>query len=396
MRRTPLTLFNLSAFLKSQTFLLPVLYLFYLSNGLTSADYFLFQGLIVLMNVFLQIPAGYIGDCVPRKYLIITSYTLFLGRIVLWSFLSGATVVFLGEVLYALSKALFDAVESPYLFDILEKRQKSHKMIKAYSRLNFALSAGTGIAALSGAWLYETAGLEILLTTEFVLVSCAIFIAAHLPTTTTVQKRPHFSLATFYQTSRHLFLAPAYRAFVCYSALLVASSHFFFWSFQPLMKAAAVPVVLFGVVIFINNLMRSLFSLYTDRLLKIISLKGLGRLAFGMNLIGFLIAFLLGETNAFSAPVCLGYIFFLCCAIVVQLMFTIAHVARLQRLAAPSHRTQIAATNMMTARLFTALVLIIPKYGISFVSLSGLFGLYGLLFLGIGRHWLKALQKSEL
>ena len=71
MRFQPLQLFYLSAFLKSQMFLLPVLYLFYLDNGLTTADYFLFQGLIILINVFLQVPAGFIGDKISRKYIIL-------------------------------------------------------------------------------------------------------------------------------------------------------------------------------------------------------------------------------------------------------------------------------------------------------------------------------------
>lgn len=396
MRITPLTLFNLSAFLKSQMFLLPVLYLFYLSNGLTPADYFLFQGMIVLMNVFLQIPAGYVGDYLSRKYIVIISYILFLGRIVLWGFFSGGMIVFLGELLYAVSKALFDAIESPYLFDILEKRQKSYKMLKAYSRLNFALSAGTSIAALIGAWLYETAGLTILLTTEFILVSCAVFIAIHLPNSQgTGYRHPPMSLHTFFQTFKRLFHTTLYRAFIAYSGLLVACSHFFFWSFQPLMKAASVPVILFGIVIFINNLMRSTFSLYTEQILKIISLTRLGTLAFIMNMIGFLGAFLMGRMGIVSAPICLMYIFFLCCAIVVQLMFSIAHIARLQRLAPPAHRAQIASTNMMIARLLSAVFLIVPKYGMSVIPLDGLFGIYALVFCILGGCFLKEVRHVQ-
>ena len=119
----PLSLFYLSAFLKSQMFLLPVLYLFYLENGLTTADYFLFQGIIVLVNVFLQIPAGFFGDRISRKYIVLISYSLFLGRIFCWAFWKGPWIVFLGEFLYTVSKALFDTVESPYLYDMLKGQQ---------------------------------------------------------------------------------------------------------------------------------------------------------------------------------------------------------------------------------------------------------------------------------
>ena len=42
--------------------LTPVLLLFYLSNGLTVGDYFLFQGIMTLLTLFLEIPIGYITD----------------------------------------------------------------------------------------------------------------------------------------------------------------------------------------------------------------------------------------------------------------------------------------------------------------------------------------------
>ena len=270
MRITSLFLFNLSAFLKSQMFLLPVLYLFYLSNGLTQADYFLFQGLIVLMNVFLQIPAGYIGDKVSRRTIIIFSYIFFLGRIFLWYFFKGYWIVLFGELFYAVSKALFDAVESPYIYDVLLRHKKTHKMVRAYSKLNFALSAGTGIAALIGAWLYQTVGLQVLLITEFIFISAAILMAFKLPDIKTIRSRTislKSSVLELGRTMLSVFQKNSYRFFILYSALLVACSHFFFWSFQPLMNAALVPVALFGVVMFVNNAMRSLCSLWTDKIL---------------------------------------------------------------------------------------------------------------------------------
>ena len=393
--KTPLSLFYMTAFLKSQMFLLPVLYLFYLSNGLTTADYFLFQGLIVLMNVLLQIPAGAVGDWISRKKIVLISYTLFLGRIVCWLFWSGPWIVFIGEFLYAISKALFDTVESPYLYDLLKQRHKEHKMVQAYSKLNFALSMGTGLAALVGAWFYKTMGLQILLGTEFVLITMALLMAVRLPAGRLQKSHPAFprlAFATALKTSFKILKEKQYQALILYSGMTVAVSHFFFWSFQPIMKAAAVPVALFGVVMCVNNMMRSFGSLLTARLLEHISLFRLGQIVFGMIVFGLCagsVVFTISKGYACS----LIFIFYLCCCIVGQLMFTIGHISRLQKIAVPEIRTQIAATNMMVARLCAAVVLILPKYLTLQLPLPTLYMIYGLLFLCVGGLLLRRVSK---
>ena len=122
-----LSMFYVSAFFKSQLFLLPVLYLFYLENGLTLGDFYFFQGLIFIVSVLLQFPIGYLGDLISRKKLIVISYMLFLGRIIIWLFFRGYWVVFVGEMLYACSKGIFDAVESPYIYTVLCQSDKSKK-----------------------------------------------------------------------------------------------------------------------------------------------------------------------------------------------------------------------------------------------------------------------------
>ncbi|MBR6412427.1 MAG: MFS transporter [Alphaproteobacteria bacterium] len=381
-----LNLFYFSAFLKSQMFLLPVLFLFYQENGLSMADYFLFQGIIVLVNVMLQIPAGFVGDKIPRKYILLISYTLFLGRIFCWFFWKGMGIVLIGELLYALSKALFDTVESPILYDILSQEQKRNKMVRAYSKLNFALSLGTGIAALCGAWLYETVGLKVLLGGEFILITIAILMATQLPFILPEKCQGIYkeSLGNMIKNSISILKEPNNNSCILYSGLLVAFSHFFFWSFQPMMKLAVVPIALFGVVMFVNNMMRSFGSLLTDTLLKYIRLKVLGRIVFIMNTAGLLCGFVFQKGIIAHWEICLVFVFYLCVCITLQLMFTIAQISRLQQVSEPHLRTQTAAVNMLIARLCTAILLIIPKYLTSLFSLMTLYLVYGLLFVWLG------------
>ena len=174
-------IFYISAFLKSQTFLLPVLYLFYLENGLSLGDFFLFQGLIFTISVLLQIPFGILGSYIPRKYLVIFSYVTYLLRIFLWLFYRGYFVVLLGEIFYAISKAMFDSVEAPYVWEMKRNENSKSVMIREYSKLNFALCAGVGVASVLGAFLYEKTGFYTLLILEFTIITISTLLSFFIP-----------------------------------------------------------------------------------------------------------------------------------------------------------------------------------------------------------------------
>lgn len=374
-----LSMFYVSAFFKSQLFLLPVLYLFYLENGLTLGDFYFFQGLIFIVSVLLQFPIGYLGDLISRKKLIIISYMLFLGRIIIWLFFRGYWVVFAGEMLYACSKGIFDAVESPYIYAVLCKSDKSKKMVKAYSKLNFAMSVGTSIASLSGAWLYEKSGVATLLIIEFVLVAMAILCSFFIPNTNEAcVKNEKISKNIMFEYYKIFKNCPA-KYFILYSGLLVSFSHFFFWSIQPLMKFSMVPVYCFGVMYFINNVLRSLGALTTDKLLSKIDIKKMTLICFILDLIGIIsVLFLLSFSNYVLG---LSVVFYLSVCITFQLMFTILHISNLQKIAKDEYRTKLSAINMVVARTLAGVLLVIPKYIVNASSLQYVYTGYGILFI---------------
>ena len=94
-----LGLLNLSVFLKSHLFLLPVLYLFYTSCGITLADFFLIQGLSSLTCLLLDVPMGYVADRVSKKKILILSNLVLVLRFLLLYFFPTKPIIFLGEIL---------------------------------------------------------------------------------------------------------------------------------------------------------------------------------------------------------------------------------------------------------------------------------------------------------
>ena len=378
-----LCIFNFSAFFKSQILLLPVLYLFYLSNGLDWSDYFLFQGIVVLINVLLQFPIGIIGNYVQRKYLILISYILFLGRVFLWIFFHGYLIVLTGEILAAISKAMFDAVESPYIYDVLKENKKEEMMKNAYGKLNFYMCLGTAIASILGTFLYGKFGLKILLGTEFIIISTAVILGLRLSITNATSNYK-FSFLKVIAATKYILNSPKYVWQIMLSGLLVAFSHFFFWSFQPLMKLAIAPLYLFGAVIFINNIIRAIASFFTDNVSKYVSFDTLGIQAFILGLSGILLFLGIYKNDILNSKTCFLLILFLCLYIAFQLMFTISSASYLQKAVPNRIRGYIASSSMFVARLNTAIVLIMPKYLSNTFSLPTIYNIYFYIFLILG------------
>ena len=434
--RIPLSVYNVVACLRSQVFLLPVLLFFYQENGLSVGDFYLIQGLIVFFAFLFEIPAGYLGDIFPRKYVLVTAYVLFLGRLFLWIFFKGFEIILLGEFLYSCSKACFDSISSSYIYDILKKNKEERKMVKAYSNFNAALYIGTGIAALLGAGLYEKFGSQVLLIAEFVIYTIAILLLLMLPNAHIPSKNNVLNIKERIKNF-FVFKSNKYCYLVLFSGFMVGVSHFFFWSFQPLMKnSGIIPSVsltdlantigwnenvfgnktwdylvslnwlqyikVMGVVIFINNIIRSSFSYMAAGVSKKISLFKLGIISFVMEIIGCGLSFVLMKKGHISELSCLLFIVFLCVCIGIQLMFTISHISRLHRLINPKIRSLSSSVNMMMGRLITSLMLMSPKFilknegDVAKIGVIDIFWIYALVFIPIGSFFIYKIYKYNV
>ena len=78
--KKPLNILNLTVLFQQQRYIIPVLYLFYVENGLTLSDFLLFQSIFYFTGLIAEIPAGYFGDIFSRKYVLIFSYLIVLQK----------------------------------------------------------------------------------------------------------------------------------------------------------------------------------------------------------------------------------------------------------------------------------------------------------------------------
>lgn len=401
----PLKVFNLSVFLQTQIFMLPVLLLFYQQNGLTVGDFFLFQGIFSLTALLFEIPAGYIGDIFPRKNILILSYVLFLMRLVLWLFFAhlGYWIILAGEILYSASKAFYSGVADGYVYDYLKESGTTHKMLEKYGRLNFFMSIGTAISSLLGAYFYGTFskwtqahwghdyGFLILILIEIVFNTAALlllFALPKLPSAKTKVTGLWEKYKDLFRITRRALRNPDIKYHMFYSGLLAGTTMVFVWSFQPLMTTALIPVSLFGVVYFANHFFRAVASYFLHKTMRFFSLPAFGVVTFIMFVLSFLLAVEMAHVGQPNVWISFGILFFICLTIGFQLTFTLASITRIHTLISSDIRSTAASVNYMIGRMCAGFFLILFKVLLDGVSMQTTFMVaFGVFLFGLYPLW---------
>jgi MFS family permease len=402
MLKHPLKVFNLSVFLQTQIFMLPVLLLFYQQNGLTLGDYFLFQGIFSLTALLFEIPAGYIGDIFPRKNILILSYTFFLMRLFLWLFFAhlGYWIILAGEILYSASKAFYSGVADGYVYDYLKEKNATNQMLKKYGRLNFSMSIGTAISSLLGAYFYSSFsqwteanwgrnyGFLILILIEIIFNTAAIALLFALPKLPSAKKKVNGLWAKYkdlFRITKYAFLNKNIKYHMFYSGLLAGTTMVFVWSFQPLMKTALIPVFLFGVVYFANHFFRAMAGYLLHKTMRLFSLSTLGIITFVMFGLSFLIAIKMAYMAGPTLWISFAMLFFICITIGFQLTFTMASTSRIHTLISSDIRSTVLSVNNMIGRMTAGFFLILFKVLLDGVSMQTTF-LVGMCIFTIGLY----------
>lgn len=394
----PLSKFNLSVFFQTQIFLLPVLLLFYQHNGLTTGDFFLFQGIFSLAALLFEVPAGYIGDLFPKRNILILSYVCFIARLILWIFWAqyGYWIIFAGEILYAMQKASFSGAADGYIFEYLKSEGRDRRMPKRYGKMNFCMSLGTALSSLIGAWCYQRVsewslaryqqdyGFVVLLCMELILNGMALVLICrmpNLPVMAPVRKSLKEVYARFFQIIGWTWKHPDIRYHILYAGMMASVTLVFVWSFQPLMKSLAIPVAVYGAVYFLNHLFRALAGLLLDKIMRVFTMPRLGLTVFVLFALSFGISVLMIYEQPLPMWINLSYFGFLALTIGIQVAFTLANVSRLHRFVPSDRRSTVSSVNTAVGRVFAGFFLILMKFLIDGCSLSVSLGICFFVFL---------------
>jgi predicted MFS family arabinose efflux permease len=253
---------------KWMNLIMPVIVLFYKSNGLTMKDIFLLQSVYSLTLMTLEIPTGYFADKVGRKTSIMLGATLGFSGYLVYSFSFGFWQFVIAEVVLGVSQSLVSGADSAMLYDTLAAGKQNDKYTQLEGRITSIGNFGEAFAGIIGGILAVSS-----LRTPFYVQTCVAMIA--LPAALMLREPPakiHKVKPAIKEVGKIMYnvlhgdVKLKWNTF--FSAITGAATLTMAWFAQPYFGQIGLPVSMYGVVWAILNLSVGIAAVYAWRFEK--------------------------------------------------------------------------------------------------------------------------------
>lgn len=250
---------------KWMNLVMPVIVLFYTSNGLSMKDIFLLQSVYSLTLMTLEIPTGYFADKAGRKTSITLGAALGFGGYLVYSFSFGFWHFVVAEVVLGISQSLVSGADSAMLYDTLAAAKQNSKYTKLEGRITSIGNFGEAFAGIIGGLLAVSS-----LRTPFYVQTCVAMIA--LPAALLLKEPPvkvHKSKPGLKQVGSIIYAAlhgnNKLKWNTFFSAITGAATLTMAWMAQPYFMHIGMPVSMYGFVWAALNLSVGMAAMYAWR-----------------------------------------------------------------------------------------------------------------------------------
>ncbi len=263
-----LTALYLVKIAKWMNLVMPVIVLFYTSNGLTMKDIFLLKSIYSLTLMTLEIPTGYFADRAGRKTSILIGATLGFGGYLAYSFSFGFWQFVVAEVILGVSQSLVSGADSAMLYDTLSVARLKAKYTQLEGRITSIGNFGEAFAGVIGGFL-AVISLRTPFYVQTIVAFTAILAALMLiePPVKSIKIKPGLSkIRTIVYNALHGDVKLKWNTF--FSAVTGAATLTMAWFAQPYFAQINLPVSLYGVLWGGLNLIVGLAAVYAWRVEK--------------------------------------------------------------------------------------------------------------------------------
>lgn len=243
-----LTALYLVKIAKWMNLVMPVIVLFYKSNGLTMQDIFLLQSVYSFTLMTLEIPTGYFADKTSRKTSILIGSMLGFSGYLVYSFSFGFWQFVIAEVILGVSQSLVSGADSAMLYDTLTTAKQNDKYTKLEGRVTSIGNFGEAFAGIIGGLLAVSS-----LRTPFYVQTCIALIALPAalilkePPVKSIRIKPGFKeVGKIMYSVLHGNVKLKWNTF--FSAITGAATLTMAWFAQPYFGQISLPVSMYGVV----------------------------------------------------------------------------------------------------------------------------------------------------
>lgn len=381
-----LPLLKIIIFLESFFVIIPIILLLYKSKGLSTGDFFLLQGIFGWIMVLLEIPTGYLGDILSRKKVLIISLFMWLIGSVYLIFAKGFMQILIVESLWAVAVSLKSGTIQAYLYDVLLEIHKEKENIKHQAEMDSLEAIAIGVSGILGGFMFAYD------TMLPVYVECIIF-ALSLPLcfflpevfdskrkiSTGTSKMKDILNVTHYALKGH----EEIKHLIWYQAFLLSGTLVLFWLIQGLMETYKFNSELFGIILFLIFISKSIFSKFVYKLTCLIGIKKIAVSLLPILLFSFISGFLLFFDSIYISWLVL--IILIIPQIIVYGLASPVFTGLINGLVKSDERATILSISSMICRFLASIILIIMKpltdnLGLNWAMLfAGMFFLMGII-----------------
>lgn len=357
-----LTILNLASFFQYQRYLMPILFLFYLHNGLSFSDFIFFQSIFCITCLIAKLLFGFIGDIFSKKYLLILAYTFFLIRVCLWYIFGGYWYLLAGEILYGLFKVFYTNNIDSYIYEWLKVNNLTESMLPKYGKLSFYTSLGSAISCCVGVVLYMYFGFKIVLLAEIIMQVAGLVLLFFIPNIQKNKKKKAKIQKNFKRLKYgfvSLFHNKKINYYVYYSSMLSGLTSVFVWNFQYLLKLSSASVILYGAVSFINQIFRAMAGFFAPDVMRRFLIFSYIKIQYIVLILSFI--FLITSFVYKNYLISFAVLIFICFAIFLYVIFNIFTVARLHENTCNYRRATTSSINMFFRDFASFIFLLIFK-----------------------------------
>ena len=247
---------------KWMNLIMPVIVLFYKSNGLTMKDIFLLQSVYSLTLMTLEIPTGYFADRAGRKTSILIGAILGFSGYLAYSFSFGFWQFVIAEVILGVSQSMVSGADSAMLYDTLAASKQKNRYTQLEGRITSIGNFGEAFAGIIGGLLAVSS-----LRSPFYVQTCIAIIAVPAaimlvePPIKSIKIKPGLAeIRSIIYSVLHRNVKLKWNTF--FSAITGAATLSMAWFAQPYFGQIKMPVSMYGVLWAVLNLSVGIAAVY--------------------------------------------------------------------------------------------------------------------------------------
>lgn len=253
---------------------MPIIVLFYQSNGLTLQEVMTIQAVYSLAVAIFEIPSGYFSDRLGRRNSLLIGSLLITIHFAVFSCSYTMLGFMLGAVAGGIGGSFISGTDSALLYDTLYILKREKEYLKLEGRTYAVSTFSEAMAAIFGGWLAYQYGLRIPIYIQVAIASAGILIAWSLVEPPKQKISQQTTWRDIQKIIKYAFIeTKLLRWYIFIGAWVGAATHLLAWFTQPYLEKIAFSEQAIGFLWAGFNLTVAFIAFYAHQIHKIASAR---------------------------------------------------------------------------------------------------------------------------